>query len=152
MWTALGILIACVISAILYRAGGMGQEDTAKPTWMPKALRHSWVRDWLCPGVLLILTLCLFGFHTDFWWCYLIYYGLCGLFFSTYWDWLFGYDNYYMHGFGLSLATIPLFWCGVPWYILVIHAVICTVGMGVWSSLINTDYIEEYGRGAFFIL
>lgn len=63
-----------------------------------------------------------------------------------------GKDNFYMHGFGCSLATIPLLWCGVPWWILLIHAIICTVGMGLWSKLISWDVAEESGRGFLFIL
>jgi hypothetical protein len=146
------VLIACVISAIFYRAGGMSTEPTSKPTWIPMALRHSWVRDWLCPGVLMTLVISIFGFHLDFWWCYLIFYGLSGAALSTYYDFLFGYDNYYIHGLGCSLATIPLLWCGLSWWILLIHIIVCTFGMGWISKKSNVDYIEEFGRGAFFIL
>ena len=152
MWTAFGVLILCVISAILYRAGGMGKEITAKPTWMPMVLRQSWVRDWLCPALFLFAVLI-------FWRpCYLMdyvmllpFYGLSGGALSTYWDWLFGNDNYFMHGFGCGLAGFCLI-TFVPWWILAIRLVVCTVGMGWWSENTSIDYQEEMGRGVFFIL
>jgi hypothetical protein len=130
----------------------MGNSPTAKPEWIPKWLRFDKARDALCSVVLLGLVIALFGLHTKNWWCYLITFGASWGMLSTYWDELFGYDNFYAHGFGCSLATIPLFWVGVPWWILLIHAVICTVGMGLWSKLWTNDVVEECGRGVAFIL
>lgn len=146
------IALACLVSAVLYRAGGMGKEVDAKPTWMPMKMRKSWVRDWLCPGVMLILVILLFGIHLKYWWCYIIFYPLSGAAFSTYWDKVFGTDNFYAHGLGLSLAMIPLLWCGLPWWILLVHGIVCTVGMGLWSNNIGTDWLEEMGRGVLYIL
>lgn len=153
MWTALGVLIACVISAILYRAGGMGKEPTANPKWMPIWLRKSWVRDWLCPAVFL---LCIFSFWRPYswlgWFLLLPCYGLSGGALSTYWDWAFGgNDNYYAHGFFIGLAgffLLPF----VPWWALALRLIICTLGMGFFSKLIDFDELEEEIRGAFFIL
>lgn len=147
------ILIACIVSAILYRAGGMGQEPTAEPKWIPTWLRKSWVRDWLLPGVLLFSV---FSFLGPFSWLFLgmclLSYILSGAALSTYWDWLFGYDNFYAHGFFCGLAGVPLIWAGVPWPLIVGRIVICTVGMGLWSKFAGKDYVEEMGRGVFFIL
>lgn len=146
------LIIACILSAILYRAGGMGKEDTAEPKWIPKWLRKSWVRDWLCPACLL-LALFLFWRPSSLlgWVLLLPYYGLSGGALSTYWDELFGYDNYYAHGFGCGLAGLLLI-VFVPWWILVLRLVICTVGMGIWSKFIGNDVAEEMGRGLLFII
>jgi len=146
------IAISCVISATLYRAGGMSQESTAKPAWIPLWMRKSWVRDGLCPLVLLGAVIALFGLKIDYWWAYLLTYGLSWGALSTYWDFITGDDNFYLHGLGCSLATIPLLWCEVPWWIILLHGIVCTVGMGLWSSYTDTDWLEEKGRGVLFVL
>ena len=145
-------IIAAVISAILYRAGGMSKDDDAKPKWIPKWMRKSWVRDWLCPACLLIpILICWQPTNLLGWLSILVYYGLSGAALSTYWDWLFGYDNYYMHGLGCGLAGLILL-TFVPWWILISRLIICTMGMGLWSQEEDIDYLEEMGRGVFFII
>jgi hypothetical protein len=147
------ILIACVISAILYRAGGMGKEETAQPTWMPMWLRQSWCRDWLCPAVFLALILYFFRpAYLQDWISIPIYYGLTGGSMSTYWDFLFHeVDNYYMHGLVIGIAGFALI-TFVPWWLLLARCIICTIGMGWWSAKEDVDFREEFGRGVFFIL
>jgi hypothetical protein len=152
----MGVLILCVasvISAILYRAGGMGKEITANPKWIPIWLRKSWVRDWLLPAVLLLPLLSFWRPSSLLDWALLLpYYGLSGGALSTYWDWAFGgVDNFYAHGFFCGLAgfcLIPF----VPWWILTLRLIICTLGMGWWSAKEDIDYKEEFGRGVFFII
>jgi hypothetical protein len=147
------IVLACIVSAILYRAGGMGKEATAEPKWIPIWLRKSWVRDWLLPGVLLSSLFSLLGpFSFLSLGMVLLFYILSGAALSTYWDFLFGYDNYWVHGFFCGLAGVPLIWAGIPWPLIVGRLIICTVGMGLWSKLVGKDYVEEMGRGVFFIL
>jgi hypothetical protein len=130
----------------------MGKETTANPKWMPMAMRKSWIRDWLCPAFAYI-SLLLFWQPSSFlgWIMLLPFYALSGAALSTYWDWLFKYDNYYAHGFGTGLAGFCLI-VFVPWWILVLRLVICTVGMGLWSAKEDVDWKEEMGRGVFFIL
>lgn len=147
----LATVLACIASMILYRAGGMSKEPSASPLWMPMWMRQSWVRDWLCPLVLFGLVVFVFGLHA-YWWCYLIFYGLSGAALSTYWDWLYGYDNYFVHGFFCGLATVPLYWVGVAWWIIAVHILVVSLGMGLWSDQVENDKLEEYGRGVFFIL
>ena len=134
------LLIASILSAVLYRCGGKGKPFNTK------------FRDVGCPLVLIALVMCLYGLRMGNWWAYVICFGLSWGALTTYWDWLFGYDNFFAHGLGCSLATIPLYWVGVPWWILLIHGVICTLGMGLWSKLIGNDVLEECGRGVLFIL
>ena len=145
-------IVTIVISALLYRCGGMSKKPTTKPKWIPKWLRHSWVRDWLCPMVFLILVLTNWQPTNLFCWLMILpYYGLSGGALSTYWDWLFGEDNYYAHGFGCGLAGFCLL-PFVPWWVLTLRLIICTVGMGLWSKYQDIDWIEEGGRGVLFIL
>ena len=137
------------ISATLYRVGGMSKDDEARPKWVPKWLRRSWVRDWLIPLVSLGYLLTLWGLQNSTGWllllpCILLNSGAL----STYWDWLFKEkDNFYMHGFMCSLALFPLYWAGIHWYAILIRAVVCALGMGVWSNIMDKDIIEEGGRG-----
>jgi hypothetical protein len=115
-------------------------------------LRKSWCRDWLLPALFLITVLLFWrpSYLMD-WVMLLPYYALSGGALSTYWDFLFGEDNYYAHGFGCGLAGFALV-TFVPWWILTLRLIICTVGMGVFSKLINFDELEEKVRGVFFIL
>jgi hypothetical protein len=104
-------------------------------------------RDLGCPTILIILFSILFGLH----WVYLLVFGLSFGALTTYWDFLFGYDNFWFHGFMCALPGILLCWF-IPWWIPIIRLIICTVGMGLWSKIIGNDVVEECGRGAFFIL
>jgi hypothetical protein len=146
-------LAAVCLSGVFYRAGGMSKDTTAEPKWIPLWLRKSWVRDWLLPGVLLLP---LFSFLALSSWLSLgmclLFYILSGAALSTYWDFLFGHDNFWMHGLVCGLAGVPLIWAGVPWPLIVGRIVVCTVGMGLVSKLSGKDWVEEMGRGVFFIL
>jgi hypothetical protein len=108
-------------------------------------------RDVGCPLVLLGLVIALFGFKIGYIWAYLVTFGLSWGALTTYFDWLFGYDNFFMHGLACGIAAFPL--CMViPWWIVLIRTIICMVGMGLWSKFWGNDVIEELGRGAFFIV
>ena len=79
-------LASIAITAVLYHAGGLSKE--AKD-WIPKFMRRSWVRDWLCPLFnYLILVLWWHPATLLGWLMFIPAYGLTGLAFSTYWDWL----------------------------------------------------------------
>ncbi len=146
-------VIATILSALCYRAGGMGKEDEAKPKWIPKWLRKSWVRDWLCPAFV-YGSLLLFWQPVLWWeWCWLIIcYPLLGGALSTYWDWLFGFDNFWFAGFMCGIAAFPLIFCGMAGSFILLRAVILAVLWGVWSLLWTEDYVEEMGRGVFLVL
>lgn len=137
------VILAAAISGTFYRLGGAGKKGTCLDF-----ARQSKVRDVGCSLVLL----CLVGLLTSFKWPMLLTFGLSWAALSTYWDSVFGYDNFYMHGLGCGLAAIPLYWCGLAWWIIAIRIVICTIGMGVWSKHVDNDVLEEVGRGVFFIL
>jgi hypothetical protein len=146
-------LLAICLSGILYRAGGQGKESTANPKWMPIWLRKSWVRDWLLPALLLLPLLCFWQPSSLLSWALLLpYYGLSGGALSTYWDWTNkGEANFYLHGFACGLAGFCLI-TFVPWWVLTLRLIICTLGMGYFSKIIDFDELEEEIRGVFFIL
>ena len=134
------ILVASILSAILYRMGGKGKPYNTK------------YRDMGCPTVLLALVASLFGLKLGFWWVYLLLFGLSFGALTTYWDFLFkDKDNFWMHGFMCALPGLLLCFV-IPWWIPVIRLIICTVGMGWWSKIIGNDVVEECGRGVFFII
>jgi hypothetical protein len=133
-------LLAIVCSAISYRMGGAD-----KPY-------KSWMRDWVCPAFLLLAILPIWHPTSLLGWIMLLpFYGLSGAALSTYLDSIFGYDNYYAHGFLCGLAAFPLI-VFIPWWILTLRLIICTLGMGWWSAKEDNDVKEEMGRGVFFIL
>lgn len=132
-------LLACIISAILYRCGGKGLPYNTK------------YRDLGCPLVMTLLVWFLYGIHLEYWWAYLVFFGLSFGALTTYWDFLFGYDNFWFHGFMCSLPGL-IFYASMPWYIILARIIICTVGMGLVSKLLSNDVEEECGRGIFFIL
>jgi hypothetical protein len=70
---------------------------------------------------------------------------------TTYWDWINGEDNFFLHGLFCGLAYLPyLFY--INWYAIVLRAVILGISMWIWCSINDRDDIEEYGRGALLIV
>lgn len=68
---------------------------------------------------------------------------------TTYWDELFGFDNFWFAGFMVALGAFPMYWVGVHWYMILIRAVLLAVLWGGWCAVFSNDWIEECGRGAF---
>jgi len=145
-------VLATILSAIAYRAGGMGTEDTAKPEWIPKWLRKSWIRDWLCPAF--VYGCLLSSWSPSLWWEWLLLilcYPLLGACLSTYWDWLFGFDNFWFAGFMCGIAAFPLIFCGYAWWLILARAILLAILWGGWSLLWTEVEYEEMGRGAFLV-
>lgn len=146
------LLLLSVASAILYRAGGMGDEVNH---WIPKWLRQSWVRDWLCP---LLMTIGLITIHSFllFQWQMLLAYLITAGSLSTYWDFFppnKGNDNFWMAGFFVGLSLFPLAFCGISIWLILIRAVLLALIWGGVNRIVNnnhvehSDFIEEYTRG-----
>ena len=135
------ILFLSVISAILYRAGGMSKDVKH---WIPKWLRQSWVRDWLCPACALLPA---FILHPSWW--FIVAYGALRGAFSTYWDGLSkdGEGNFWFAGFMCGIAGFPLLFCGFAWWLLLIRAMAIAITWGAWCAIFSNDFTEEYGRG-----
>lgn len=138
MWIGLLTLLLSILSAVLYRAGGMSQDEER---WIPKWLRHSWVRDWLCPiCALLPLTI-----SSPSWWFIAAYLALAGAL-TTYWDFLFGYDNFWFAGFMCGVAGF--FLIGIyAWWLILIRAIVISVLWGWICSKSSDVFVEEYSRG-----
>lgn len=136
------IILLSILSALFYRCGGLAK-DTKH--WIPVWLRQSWVRDWLCPFCVLFP---LFLHHPSPW--FILAYAALGGALTTYWDWLFKFDNYWFSGFMCGVAGWVLTLAGFDYVHLVIRAIVICVLWGGWCALVKNDFKEEYGRG--FIL
>lgn len=134
------ILIGAIISGLLYRAGGYGK---------PFNTKH---RDFGCSLIFLISLWLIKGFILSHWWMYLLVFGLMFGALTTYWDSLFGFDNFWFHGFMIGMATFPLFWAGIHWWAIFIYSISLAIIMGLWSKLISNDFWEEFGRGFTIII
>lgn len=158
MWIYL--LAIGMLCAILYRAGGMGHEAQAEPTWIPMWLRQSWVRDWTCPACI-FLAMWAMGINIWNWWTFLAY-GITGGALSTYWGFInpwFGLSqkdkywwNWLIAGFFVGLALFPL----TIENILTIKVVLLrSIFLGLlwmaWSEWMGEASTEEMGRGAILI-
>ena len=128
-----------VLSAILYRAGGMGKDQEH---WMPQWMRHSWIRDWLCPACCLTPIAIVNPS-----WLLILAYGALGGMLSTYWDWLFGFDNFWFSGFMCGAVGFLMLWMGIPWWVLLIRAVTIALLWGGICAATKNDFVEEYSRG-----
>jgi len=130
------------VGAILYRLGGMAGMNTK-------------FRDLGVPTVGLAVML-LLGVKVA-WWVHLIAFGLLFGALTTYWDSLFGYDNFYFHGFMCAFAYLPYAIATHLWVAFIIRCIICSVFMGLLNYFANkynwkhSDWIEELGRGGALI-
>lgn len=142
-------IIASVICAILYRAGGMGKEETAEPKWIPVWMRRTWVRDWMIPTVIYFQAA--LGIQVTWLGLGMLILAILptGGALTTYWDELFGFDNFWFSGFMVGLGAFPLIWAGVHWYMILARALLLAVLWGGWCAIFKKDTTEEYGRGAF---
>jgi len=136
MVNALFFLSLCIGSSILYRAGGSKKGLT------------KW-RDLGCPLMTVLALWHLIGFH----WLYFLVFGLMFAALTTYWDSVFSFDNMWAHGAGIGLSTIPLLWCGVHWYSVVIYVVILSVFMGITRHVLKIDNkLQELIKGFLIIV
>jgi hypothetical protein len=135
------IFILAIVSALLYRIGGAGKEE------IPFA--NSQYRDIGCPVIVLIVLLSM-GFV---WYiclaCSLLVLG----FIRTYWDFINGKDNMYLHGIGIGLSMLPLAWYGVAWLNIVAYTAIVAFSVGVLNTICtritikHSVWVEELYRG-----
>jgi len=142
-------LIATYISATLYRLGGASTFDALEEYgWLPRWVRFlPKKRDAGC-GIVSGLMMWLL-FPSTPWWIHVLAFGTLWGMLSTYWDELFGYDNFWMHGFMCGMAYM---WYAFidPWMIpwIVLRAIVMGIFMGVWCHILFSDArIEENGRG-----
>jgi hypothetical protein len=138
------LLISC-ICACLYRMGGCGPADLLKEWgWVPAPIRNfPKKRDVGC-GVVTLGACAIIGISAP-WWAWLLAFGLMWASLSTYWDFLFGFDNHWFHGFMIGMSLLPVFFA---WGIFA-YAVPLAIFMGLWSLILGNATWEELGRGFF---
>jgi hypothetical protein len=138
------LLISC-ICACLYRMGGCGPADLLKEWgWVPAPIRNfPKKRDVGC-GVVTLGACALIGISAP-WYFWLLAFGLMWASLSTYWDFLFGFDNHWFHGFVIGMSLLPVVWG--DWQGLAAYALGLAGLMGLWSKLIGNATWEELGRG-----
>ena len=138
--------ILAVVLAFAYRFGGCSKEEgKEKYPWAPEWMFSSWMRDCTCS---LLPALWSFFFIPGApWWCYLLTFGLGWAALSTYWDWLFGFDNFWFHGFMVGLAFAPVNIATGHWIGLIARPILLAVLMGSISAISSNVDVEELGRG-----
>ena len=140
------ILITSILTAFAYRFGGCSKEEgKLKYPYVPDWLFKSWVRDCFC-SVLPVLAM-LVIYPKVPWFVYVATIGLSWASLSTYWDWVFGEDNFYFHGFMIALSYLwfPLF-TGL-WATFILRCVILALLAGIISAESTDVDVEELGRG-----
>ena len=135
------VLLATVLSGILYRLGGAARIGD----WLD-VLKHSKTRDWGCSLIVVALMLA----QPIVWWIHVIVFILMWTALSTYWDDLFGYDNYGFHGLVIGLACFPyaIVIGGWIWLWFIVRALIMGFFMKYWCKVNTNDVKEEVGRGS----
>lgn len=92
-------------------------------------------------------------------WLLIVYFGLFKASISTYWDFLFGFDNFWMHGFMLGLSAFVICFITGHWWLMLIRSIGLALFMGIWYlwhptkiKLFGINWngaqIEEFGRYA----
>ncbi len=130
------ILLLSIACGVLGRLGGRGG------AWWG----NTKMRDLGCP-LMALLSVLVLGISAS-WWVYFFSFGLMFGALCTYWDKLFGYDNFWFHGFIIGIAYFLFIFAGIAWWIVLLRAILLAVWMGGWSKVIKKDTVEEFGRYA----
>ena len=115
-------LLGSILSATLGRMGGAEGYNTL-------------YRDIGCSLISVLLFILWFGFKPNYWYLYIISFGLHWGAFSTYYDKLFGFDNLWFSGFMTGLALLPLLFIEKTLlFFLIIRALVLAVLWGVFNK------------------
>lgn len=142
------ILLSC-LSGLLYRLGGWGDEGRKKFPKLPKWVFDTKARDVGCGLCTVGMYSLMFPITT---WmgliCAIVTVALMLGALSTYWDELFGFDNFWFHGFCVGIALLPLVALNEQWLAgLIYRPIALAITMGLVSTLSGSDVVEEGGRG-----
>jgi hypothetical protein len=147
----LATILLAVLSAFAYRLGGLSKEQAKQQIpWCPSWLINSKTRDIGC-SLIVIGWMLMFYPHVAWYW-YLLSFGAMWGALSTYWDFINGEDNFWLHGFGIGLALLPIAIGSGHWFGFGVRAVALAVLVGTWCAIFKNDWVEECGRGAFIVL
>jgi len=137
-----------VVSAILYRLGGSSKADQDKEfPWIPRWFKNIQKKRDAMSNIVKLFGVFLLGITAPFW-VWFISFGLLWASLSSYWDWMFGYDNHYMHGFMCGFSLLPLvIWGSLGLIPFLIQSVVIGLSMGLWSKYNGNATKEELGRG-----
>ena len=136
-------IIAGILTAYFGWSGGRGY-DYADKHGYPRWLFRSWTRDWMIAPICALWAY-FYGVHS--WWLILVIPATGGAL-STYWDWLWGYDNFYCHGFFVGLAAFPIAIATGAWWMFLLRILVVTLWMGIWSKSFTNPHVEDLGRYA----
>ena len=136
------VIIASIISAILYRMGGIGKPFNTK------------LRDFGVPLVGLIL-LYILGFRA-MWWAWVLTFGAYFGSMTSYfkfdnqedvhlWNWL-------LHGLIGGLSAVFFALSNGIWYAWAIRVILLSILIPLWSELMDEVNLEEGGRGFLFTI
>jgi hypothetical protein len=132
--TILWLILLSILSGVLYRMGGKG---------------GAWYYDTKARDIGCAITTSVAVFVVGVkapWWihlvCFLMLFGAL----TTYWDFLFGFDNHWFHGFVCGAAYLPYAFYGEP-VSMIGRAFLLAILMGAWSLAVGNDVLEEFGRG-----
>ena len=142
------IIFLAVLSAIAYRLTGWGGEGRIALPWLPSWFFGRQTRLMGC-SALRVGAVYLLGIKAP-WYAHMAVFGLSVGSLSTYWDFIFGYDNFWFHGFMIGVATVPYayFSPDVTWLAWGLQTISLSVFMGLWCKVFGWDVLEEGGRGA----
>lgn len=137
------LLLSALASSWLYRWGGSSKDEIP--------FSNSQWRDTGIP-VLLFLYL---TFTVGVTW-YLSLITSCAVLglIRTYWDFVNGKDNLFLHGFGIGICFVPLYWDGVSPMGIFCYTLYLSLTMGLVNILCNKTgvkysvWMEEFYRGA----
>jgi len=142
------LILLSVVAGCFYRMGGCGPADLqAEWGWVPAPIRNFPKKRDVLSNIVTLFAAGVAGVSGP-WWAWILAFGLIWASLSTYWDEIFGYDNFFAHGFMIALSMLPLAFFGDP-LSLGIRCVILAVLMGVWSYVLGNATLEELGRGFF---
>ena len=129
------LLVGAILSGILGRMGGAAHFNTK-------------YRDLGVPTLFTIYMVCFHPFCWNSWFPYFLTFLLMFGALTTYWDELFGYDNYWFSGFAVGLSTVPLIWIGIHWYIILLKCLVIGLIWGSINKLLKNAVIVEFLRYA----
>ncbi len=137
-----------IVSAILYRLGGSSRVDQDKEfPWIPRWFKNIQKKRDAMSNIVKLIGVYLLGIYAPVW-AWFICFGLLWASLSSYWDWMFGYDNHYMHGFMCGFSLLPLVIFGTLGLVpFLIQSVLLGLTMGLWSKYNGNATKEELGRG-----
>ena len=145
MWWLIPITI---LSAIFYRLGGWGDEGRDRFPNVPEWFFNTKARDIGCSLLCFIGYIILMGFTVVPWFIHLSCFLVLFASLTTYWDFITGEDNFWLHGFACGVAYIPYALYTGDWWQTVARCIVLAVAMGLISLLSGNDVVEETGRGA----